>query len=99
MFTFGVPLHGKSPYIKSLLLVEKKQDFVIRAGYNHRINGPRRKKQSKNDVHLRIFSIEISGKHIFFYFNGAVGSIFLLKFNCPEINRKNRPIFFWFKKV
>ena len=30
MFTFGVPLHGKSPYVKSLLLVEKKQDFVIR---------------------------------------------------------------------
>ena len=32
MFTFGVPLHGKSPYVKSLLLVEKKQDFVIRVG-------------------------------------------------------------------
>ena len=33
MFTFGVPLHGKSPYVKSLLLVEKKQDFVIRANH------------------------------------------------------------------
>ena len=38
MFTFGVPLHGKSPYVKSLLLVEKKQDFVIRVTINSQKN-------------------------------------------------------------
>ena len=40
MFTFGVPLHGKSPYVKSLLLVEKKQDFVIREVWTFKSGRP-----------------------------------------------------------
>ena len=54
-------------YVKNTYLNPKNYTFLpqfnLNPGSNHQFN----EKQSKNDVHLRIFSIEIRKKHFFLF--------------------------------